>query len=115
MNAMGFANTVTVTSTQSGTTRAVNCDWQNGAPIGVSVTGSSSGTFVYTVQYSLDDIMQTPGASVVWVNDPNATALTSNSSGIYVYTQPLAAIRINSSTAPSSAVITLKVTQGSWL
>jgi hypothetical protein len=59
--------------------------------------------------------MQTASSLVSWVTDPNATALTSNSSGIFVYTAPLAGIRLNSSTAPSSAVIVMKVVQGSWL
>jgi hypothetical protein len=113
---MGFANTVTVTvsSGATQTSRAVNLDWVNGSPVGVSVTGSSSGTFSYTLQATLDDVMQTPATSVSWINDPNATALTSNSSGIYTYTAPLAAIRLNS-TALSSCILTMKVSQGSWL
>jgi hypothetical protein len=110
-----FSNAITVTLSSLGTSRPVNLDWTNGAPVGVAVTGSSSGTFVYSVQYTLDDLMLTPAANVVWISDPNATALTSNSSGIFTYTAPLAGIRINSSTAPSWAVLTMKVTQGSWL
>jgi hypothetical protein len=116
---MAFANTVTVTlSSATTTSRAINLDWMNGAPVGISVTGSSSGTnaMVYSVQTTLDDIMQTASSVVSWITDPNATALTSNSSGVYVYTAPLAGIRITSSTANSSGnVTTMKVTQGSWL
>jgi hypothetical protein len=105
---------VTVTLSSVGTTRAVNLDWQNGAPIGVSVTGSSSGTFAYTVQLTNDDLMLTPASNVVWISDPGATALTSNSSGILTYTAPIAGIRLNSS-AISTAVLTMKVNQGAWL
>jgi hypothetical protein len=111
---MGFANTVVVTLSSVGQSRALNLDYQNGTPVGVQVNSTATtGTFAYTLQLTLNDIMQTPAANVIWSNDPNATALTSNSSGIYVYTQPLAGIRLSSSTTP--APITMVVTQGSWL
>jgi hypothetical protein len=110
-----FANNVVVSLSSLGTSRVVSLDWMNGAPVGVQVTSTATtGTFVYTVQLTLNDIMMTPAAAVNWINDPNATTLTSNSSGIFVYTQPLAGIRLNSSTAPPSP-ITMVVTQGSWL
>jgi hypothetical protein len=116
---MGFANTITVLLSSSVTTsRAVNLDWMNGSPTAVSVTASSSGAsaLVYSIQYTLDDVMQTASSLVSWITDPNATALTSASSGIYLYSQPLAAIRITSTTAnTSSNITTMKVTQGSWL
>lgn len=99
---------VTVTLSSEGTTRAVNLDWMSGKPVAIAVTGSSSGTFAYTVQYTLDDLQTSSGTT--WINDPNATALTSNSSGIYLYQQPLAAIRLNS-TAMSSAALNLWVKQ----
>jgi hypothetical protein len=86
----------------------------NGAPIGVTVTSSTGGTFAYSIQYTLDDLQLTPPANVVWVTDPSASALTSASSGAFVYTQPLAAIRLNSSTLTATA-LTIKVSQGSWL
>ena len=111
---MGFANTTTITVSSVGVSRSLNLDWMNGAPVGLSVTGSSSGTFSYTVQTTLDDLMLTPSSLVSWISDPNATALTSNSSGIFVYTAPIAGLRLNSSTL-STAVLTMKVTQGSWL
>jgi hypothetical protein len=105
---------VTVTVSSVGTSRAVNLDWRNGAFTAVTVTGSSSGTFAYSVQYVLDDLMQTASSLVSWISDPNATALTSNSTGAFLYQQPIAGIRLNS-TALSSAVLTAKVVQGSWL
>jgi hypothetical protein len=103
--------TVSVTLSSVGNTRSINLDSIKGDFVGVSVTGSSSGTFAYTVQTTLDDIMDTPAASVSWINDPNATALTANSSGIFLYQQPLAGIRL-ASTAISGAVLTMKVGQG---
>ena len=69
---MGFANTVTITLSSVGQSRPLALDWMNGAPTAVSITGSSSGTFSYGIQYSLDDLQQT--ANPVWINDPNATA-----------------------------------------
>ena len=111
---MGFANTISVTVSSVGTSRTVNLDWMNGAPTAVSVTGSSSGTFAYSIQTTLDDPMFVASSVVSWITDPNATALTSNSSGIFTYTAPLAGIRLNSS-ALSTAVLVMKVTQGSWL
>jgi hypothetical protein len=104
----------TVTLSSVGNTGPINLDWRNGAFTGVSVTGSSSGTFAYSVQYTLDDLMQIASSLVSWINDPNATALSSNSSGVYLYQQPLAGIRL-ASTALSSAALTMKVVQGSWL
>jgi hypothetical protein len=103
--------TVTIALSSVGNSRAANLDWLKGDFIGVSVTGSSSGTFAYTVQTTLDDIMNTPAAAVSWIADPNATALTSNSSGIFLYQQPLAGIRL-ASTAISGAVLVMKVAQG---
>jgi hypothetical protein len=104
----------TVNLSSVGNTGPINLDWRNAGFTGVSVTGSSSGTFAYTIQTTLDDLMLTPASQVSWISDPNATALTSNSSGIYLYQQPLAGIRL-ASTALSSAVLTMKITQGSWL
>jgi hypothetical protein len=78
------------------------------------VLGASTGTTA-TLQLSLDDIMMTPSSNVVWINDPNFTAATSGTSTVFTYSAPLAAIRINSSTASGLSPLTLKVTQGSWL
>ena|SRR5215469_1907272 len=105
---------VTVAQSSIGTSRGINLDWQNSAPITAAVTGSSSGTFTYSIQYCLDDLVQTPAANVTWVSDPNASNLTANSSVAFLYQQPLAGIRLNV-TALSSAVVVLKCNQGAWL
>ena len=112
---MGFANTVTVVASAAGVpSRAVNLDWMNGTPVGVMVTSTAAaGAFAYTVQYTLSDLMFTASSLVTWVSDPNATALTSNSSGVLTYTAPLAGIRLNSTTTPAN--VTMQITQGSWL
>jgi hypothetical protein len=111
---MGTPYTVTVTLSSVGTSRPVNLDYMNGTPTAVLVLGASTGTTA-TLQYSLDDIMQTPSSLVTWISDPNFTAATSNTSVAYSYAQPLAAIRLNSSTASGLSPLTLKVTQGSFL
>jgi hypothetical protein len=100
----------TVSVSSVGTSRPVALDWMSGAPTRVSVTGSSSGTFAYTIQFSLDDLQTTAPAAVTWISDANATALTSNSSVAFNYTAPIAAIRINSS-ALSSAALSVEITQ----
>jgi hypothetical protein len=106
---MGFANTITVTLSSVGTSRPLALDWMNGTPTAVLVLGASTGTTA-TIQYTLDDVMLTPAANVVWISDPNFTAATSATSVAYTYSQPLAAIRLNS----SAATLTMKVTQGSY-
>jgi hypothetical protein len=86
----------------------------NGAPVAVLVLGASANTTA-TIQFTLDDIMQTASSLVTWISDPNFTAATSGTSTAYTYTQPLAAIRLNSSAASGLSPLTMKVTQGSWL
>lgn len=107
-----MATNVTVTLSSAGTTRAVNLDWMSGKPIGVAVTAATTTmTFGYTIQYTLDDLQNVAAASVTWISDPNATSLTSASSGIYLYQQPLAGIRLSASGISSSS-LTLSVKQG---
>src|SRR5215469_15368161 len=111
---MGFANTVTITLSSVGQSRPLALDWMNGTAIAVLVLGASAAVTA-TLQYTLDDVMQTPSSAVTWISDPNFTAATSATSVAYTYTQPLAAIRLNSSTNSTPGTLTLKVTQGSFL
>ena len=111
---MRFASTISVTLSSAGTSRAINLDWMNGTAVAVLVLGASANTTA-SIQYTLDDIMQTASSVVTWISDPNFTAATSNTSVAYTYSQPLAAIRLNSSAASGLSPLTLKVTQGSWL
>lgn len=100
---------ITTTLSSVGTGRAVNLDWMSGRYTSFAVTGSSSGTFTYTVEGALDDLQQIAAASVTWFT-VNSSAFTTNSS-INLYQGPLAAIRVNAS-AISSATLTLRVLQG---
>ena len=78
----------------------------------VLVNGSSSVTFGYSVEYSLDSPQwlsvikstRTP----IWMPDPNLTAVSCNK--LSNYTFPVAAVRLNS-TALSSAMLTMTVLQ----
>jgi hypothetical protein len=103
---MGMPIQVTLSSV--GISRAVNLDWAAGKPISFSVTGSSSGTFSYSVEGALDDLMQVASTSVTWFALSSAT--TANSS-INIFNGPLAGIRLNAS-AVSSATLTLRVLHG---
>jgi|SRR4051794_28832425 hypothetical protein len=104
---MGMPTSITLSSV--GTSRAINLDWQSAKFTSFSVTGSSSGTFSYTVEGALDDLQLTPAANVAWLA-LSSGALTANSS-INLFTGPLGGIRLNS-TAVSSAQLVLRVLQG---
>ncbi|AWM07631.2 hypothetical protein [Bradyrhizobium symbiodeficiens] len=99
---------ITTTLTSSSIGRAINLDWMSSKFTSWTVTGSSSGTFTYTVEGALDDLQPTATASVAWFALSSAT--TANSS-LNIVTGPLAAIRLNLSAA-SSAIVTLRVLQG---
>jgi hypothetical protein len=109
---MGFANTITITLSGVGQSRPLALDWMDGSPTAVLVLGASANTTA-TIQYTLDDVMQTPSSAVTWISDPNFTAATSNTSVAYNYQQPLAAIRLNSSASSGLSTLTMKITQGS--
>lgn len=96
------------------TSSALNLDYrQSPFNVSIAVTGSSSGTFGYTVQYTLDDpqYLTIIGStrSPVWFPDANLTAMSCNATGNYMF--PIAAVRLNS-TAVSSAQLTMCVIQG---
>jgi hypothetical protein len=104
--AMGMPTLVTLSS--SGISRAVNLDWMAGKFTSFSVTGSSSGTFTYTVEGALDDLQATSSAAVAWFALSSAT--TANSS-INIFAGALGGIRLNAA-AVSSATLTLRALQG---
>ncbi len=103
---MGMPIAVTLTSASIG--RAINLDWMSSKRTSFTVTGSSSGTFTYTVEGALDDLQQTSSANVVWFALSSAT--TANSS-VNIVLGAFAGIRLNLS-AVSSASVTLRVLQG---
>lgn len=98
---------VLVTLSSVGVSRAVNLDWGAAPRVSYSVTGSSSGTFTYTVEAAIDDLQLVPSGSVSWTALSSAT--TANSS-IGLYQGPLAGIRLNVA-AISSATLSLRVLQ----
>jgi hypothetical protein len=104
---MGMPILVTLSSV--GTSRAVNLDWAASKPVSFSVTGSSSGTFSYTVEAALDDLQQVAAASVAWLALSSGATIVNSS--INVFTGPLAGIRLNAS-AMSSAALTMRILQG---
>ena len=99
---------ISVTLTSSGIGRAINLDWMSSKFTSWTVTGSSSGTFTYTVEGAVDDLQQTAAASVAWFTLSSAT--TANSS-LNIVSGSLAGIRLNLAAA-SSASVTLRVLQG---
>ena len=101
----------TITADSTGPSAAINLDWRGGKPVAISVTGSSSGSFSCAVEYTLDDMQLVPASDAVWVTDANLGTLSANSSAIFTYLQPIAAVRLNVA-ALSSAVLTMKVNQG---
>ena len=109
-----MARQIYTTVSSTAVSRIINLDY-NQSPFNVSlaVTGSSSGTFTYTVEYSLDDQQQLTSIgstrAPVWFSDANLTALSCNATGNYMF--PVAGVRITAS-ALSSAVVTLCTLQG---
>jgi len=104
-----MGNPVLTQLSSVGTGRPVNLDWMAAKYVSFAVTGSSSGTFTYTIEATLDDFLQTASSLAVWFALSTA-ALTANSS-INLYQGPLAGIRLKAS-AVSSATLTLRILQG---
>jgi hypothetical protein len=99
---------ISVTLTSSGIGRAVNLDWMSSKYTAWTVTGSSLGTFTYTVEGAIDDLQQTASSAVAWF--PLSSATTANSS-LNIVAGPLGGIRLNLAAA-SNASVTLRVLQG---
>ena len=110
-----MANPIYLTLASTTTSRTVNLDYRQTPPFNVSVavTGSSSGTFTYTVNYTLQDqnyLTQIGSTlSVVWFADANLNAVSSNGTTNYMF--PVAGIQL-SATALSSAALVMSVLQG---
>ena len=98
---------VQVTLTSSGISRAINCDYMSGKPIAYGVTGSTSGTFSYSVEAALDDIEQVSSNAVQWFTLSSGNA----NSSITLVQAPITAIRLNLASVSSTSV-TIRVAQG---
>jgi len=111
-----------VTLTSTGTSATIALDYRQKGPFNasVAVTGSTSGTFTYTVQYTLDDkqflanLGPQLGSSLssrtpVFFSDANLAAVSSNGTSNYMF--PVAGVNLLLS-AVSSAAVTMCVIQG---
>lgn len=114
-----MANPLYVSLTSVSCSQTINMDYRR-LPMNaaVAVTGSSSGTFSYSVLYTLDDpqFLNNLGAgsslstrAAVFFPDANLGAASSNGTTNYMF--PIAGVRL-SVTAISSAVVTMCVIQG---
>lgn len=109
-----MANPVYISATTVSCSATVNIDWRR-RPMNASiaVTGSSSGTFTYSVLYTLDDqqVLTSVGStrSPVFFADANLSGVSSNGTTNYMF--PVAGVRL-SVTAVSSATVTMCVMQG---
>lgn len=109
-----MSNPAYISATSVSCSATVNIDWRS-SPMNaaVAVTGSSSGTFTYSVLYTLDDqqwltIIGSTRAPV-YFSDANLAAVSSNGTTNYMF--PVAGVRL-SVTAVSSATVTMCVLQG---
>lgn len=111
-----------ITLTSTTVSSVINLDYRHTTPFNasVAVTGSSSGTFTYGVEYTLDDAQFLAnlgpglGSSLasrtpVYFADANLGAASSNGTTNYMF--PVAGVRL-SVTAISSAAVTMCVIQG---
>jgi hypothetical protein len=113
----------TAVSSTPGAGSAVALNWRNGMPASVSITASSSLSWVY-IQQTYDDIMQVPSSLVTWTSVTTGTVGASNgtlfgtsafSSGslTYAFAGPVAGVRMYSTGV--NGALTMKVLQGeSW-
>lgn len=108
---------VTVTSSSSSPTRAVNLDYGHPSPFNVAVGATFSSTTMtatYGVEYSLDDplLLSIQGSTraTLWFPDVNLPAGTA-AAGTTNYMFPVAAVRFTVTAISSSSVI-FSVLQG---
>jgi hypothetical protein len=109
-----MGNPTYITATTVSCSAVVNMDYRK-SPMNasVAVTGSSSGTFSYTVLFTLDDpqYLTSIGSTraPVFFSDANLGAASSNGTTNYMF--PIAGVKL-SVTAVSSAQVTMCVIQG---
>ncbi len=105
---------ITISSTGATPTTPINLDrYQSPFNVSLAVTGSSSGSFTYNIEYTLDDqqYLTNIGStrSLVWFPDANLSTASSNGTTNYMF--PVSAVRCTCSTL-NGAVLVLTVLQG---
>lgn len=94
--------TVKITKTGVGASDPVVVDYI-GAPSEISWAVNTKGApATYSIQFTPDDVFNTPAASVVWFNDPNGTSLTANAAN--VIKMPVKAVRLNVASGAAGGV-----------
>lgn len=110
-----MANSSYITFTSSGV-RSINLNrFQSPFNVSLAVSGSSSGTFTYAIEYTLDDqpYLTSIGSTITPVWFPDANLATGSSNGTTNYMFPVAAVRCTVS-ALSSANVIFRVLQGGF-
>ena|SRR5215813_2300840 len=120
------SNITTVTISSAGTGQIVALDWMTGGITTVGIRSASTTSAAPSgggvLQYTLNDIVTTPSASVVWngassVWGSTAVGLVVNTStqldvqALFLFTSPVGGIRFNCS-AFSSTSLVMQVIQG---
>ncbi len=108
----------TTTLSSVGVSGAIILDWMGAKPVTANITlGSTTMGADYTLQYTIDDIMNVSSPTWIGWTGTVGSSITHFSSahgdaGVTIsFLNPIAALRV-SSTAISSSSITLKVLQG---
>jgi hypothetical protein len=109
---MGMPNYTSLSAVSCSAT--INMDYRrNPMNAAVAVTGSSSGTFTYSVLFTLDDQQELTNTgstrAPVFFPDANLNGVSSNGTTNYMF--PVAGLRL-SVTAVSSATVTMCILQG---
>ena len=104
---MPFSRSKLITAT--GNSDVLVMDWMQ-APFDATVHINPTSTASYALQFTLDDVMNTPPANVRWNEDPGAPAATSTGK-VGSYTgRPCTAIRL--AVASLGGPIEVKLVQG---
>lgn len=94
--------TVKITHTGVGATDPVVVDYI-GVPSEISWAVNTKGQpATYSIQYTLDDVYNTPAASLYWIDAVGATALTTPQHN--VIKMPVRAVRLNVASGAASGI-----------
>jgi hypothetical protein len=106
---MPLARTKTITAT--GNSDPLVLDWMQApfdATVAIALVGAA--TVSYALQYTMDEVMNTPAANVRWVEDVGAPAATSTAKVISFSGRPVTAVRL--AVASLTGAVELKLVQG---